>query len=72
MLGHMVCSKIWFLASKALIVGPDNTPYENGCFLFDILLGGMFNTTPPLVKSMTNKSGKFRLNPNLYVPCSIV
>lgn len=49
-----------------MIIGPDDTPYQNGCFLFDILLGGSYNQSPPTVKSMTTKGNKYRLNPNLY------
>lgn len=51
---------------QALVIGPDDTPYENGCFIFDILLGGSYNQAPPSVKSMTTKNWKYRLNPNLY------
>lgn len=51
---------------KALIIGPDNTPYENGCFIFDILLGPAYNQSPPQVKIVTTLGGKYRLNPNLY------
>ncbi|KAG9045669.1 hypothetical protein FS837_005881 [Tulasnella sp. UAMH 9824] len=51
---------------KALITGPEGTPYHNGCYLFDIFLGPSYNTAPPSVKYMTTNSGKFRFNPNLY------
>ncbi|OCH94539.1 ubiquitin conjugating enzyme family protein [Obba rivulosa] len=51
---------------KALITGPEGTPYYNGCFLFDIFLGPSYNTSPPNVKYMTTGGGKFRFNPNLY------
>ncbi|EJD00913.1 uncharacterized protein FOMMEDRAFT_135199 [Fomitiporia mediterranea MF3/22] len=46
---------------KALIVGPEGTPY-----LFDIFLGSSYNQTPPSVKYMTTNDGKYRFNPNLY------
>ncbi|KAI0787135.1 hypothetical protein BC629DRAFT_1582278 [Irpex lacteus] len=46
---------------KALITGPEGTPY-----LFDIFLGPSYNQTPPSVKYMTTNGGKFRFNPNLY------
>ncbi|KAF9534355.1 hypothetical protein CPB83DRAFT_889347 [Crepidotus variabilis] len=46
---------------KALITGPDGTPY-----LFDIFLGPSYNQSPPSVKYMTTNGGKFRFNPNLY------
>jgi len=51
---------------KALIIGPEGTPYQNGCFLFDIFLGHSYNQLPPSVKYMTTNGGKFRFNPNLY------
>ncbi|EJD53508.1 hypothetical protein AURDEDRAFT_110344 [Auricularia subglabra TFB-10046 SS5] len=51
---------------KALITGPEGTPYYNGCYCFDIFLGSSYNQTPPQVKYMTTNSGKYRFNPNLY------
>ncbi|KAI0690863.1 ubiquitin conjugating enzyme family protein [Cytidiella melzeri] len=51
---------------KALITGPEGTPYYNGCYLFDIFLGPSYNQAPPNVKYMTTNGGKFRFNPNLY------
>lgn len=51
---------------KALITGPEGTPYYNGCYLFDIFLGPSYNQTPPNVKYMTTGGGKYRFNPNLY------
>ncbi|KAI0035657.1 hypothetical protein K488DRAFT_82845 [Vararia minispora EC-137] len=51
---------------KALIIGPEGTPYQNGCYLFDIFLGHAYNQSPPNVKYMTTNGGKYRFNPNLY------
>ncbi|EJF62236.1 ubiquitin conjugating enzyme family protein [Dichomitus squalens] len=51
---------------KALITGPEGTPYYNGCFLFDVFLGPNYNQSPPSVKYMTTNGGKYRFNPNLY------
>lgn len=51
---------------KALIIGPEGTPYQDGCFLFDIFLGPNYNQAPPSVKYMTTNGGKYRFNPNLY------
>ncbi|EJT97519.1 hypothetical protein DACRYDRAFT_84483 [Dacryopinax primogenitus] len=51
---------------KALITGPEGTPYENGCYVFDIFLGSNYNMAPPSVKYLTTNDGKFRFNPNLY------
>ncbi|KII94754.1 hypothetical protein PLICRDRAFT_47766 [Plicaturopsis crispa FD-325 SS-3] len=46
---------------KALITGPEGTPY-----LFDIFLGSSYNQSPPSVKYMTTHGGVYRFNPNLY------
>ncbi|WVF68400.1 hypothetical protein IAT40_003165 [Kwoniella sp. CBS 6097] len=51
---------------KAMIIGPEGTPYENGCFIFDIFLPLDYSAHCPHVKSMTTNGGKFRYNPNLY------
>lgn len=50
-----------------MIIGPPGTPYENGCYIFDIYLPGDYNNVAPLVSSMTTNGGKYRYNPNLYV-----
>ena len=49
-----------------MIIGPRGTPYENGCFIFDIYLPGQYNNVAPLVSSMTTNGGNYRYNPNLY------
>ena len=51
---------------KAMIIGPEGTPYENGCFIFDIFLPLEYNFKSPSVKSMTTNGGRYRYNPNLY------
>lgn len=51
---------------KAMIIGPKDTPYENGCFIFDIFLPHSYNQSSPSVKSMTTNGGLYRYNPNLY------
>lgn len=52
--------------AKAMITGPQGTPYENGCFIFDIYLPGDYNAIAPMVSLMTTNGGKYRYNPNLY------
>ena len=47
-----------------MIVGPDNTPYEDGIFLFDIQLPPAYPATPPSVHYVSFCPD--RLNPNLY------
>lgn len=51
---------------KALIIGPKDTPYENGCYIFDIYIPNNYPNDPPLVKLQTTGGGTVRFNPNLY------
>uniref|UniRef100_A0A7S1EPV6 UBC core domain-containing protein n=1 Tax=Timspurckia oligopyrenoides TaxID=708627 RepID=A0A7S1EPV6_9RHOD len=51
---------------RACIVGPENTPYENGLFSFDIFLPESFPNRPPLTRFLTSTHNGTRLNPNLY------
>mmetsp|Transcript_21823 Transcript_21823/g.62162 ORF Transcript_21823/g.62162 Transcript_21823/m.62162 type:complete len:586 (-) Transcript_21823:144-1901(-) len=50
---------------RALIIGPEDTPYANGCFVFDIWLNDYPNSSPS-VHFLTTGGGKYRFNPNLY------
>lgn len=47
-----------------MIVGPKNTPYEDGLFLFDVQLPAKYPHVPPLVHYISFCND--RLNPNLY------
>lgn len=51
---------------RVMITGPDDTPYANGCFLFDIAIPATYPKTPPKVQFLTTGGGKIRFNPNLY------
>jgi len=51
---------------QALVTGPVRTPYESGCFLFDIYIPTGFPNEPPKVNLMTTGNGTVRFNPNLY------
>ncbi|KAL9060968.1 MAG: hypothetical protein Q9162_000412 [Coniocarpon cinnabarinum] len=54
---------------KALIVGPEGTPYEAGLFEFDIFCPKDYPRTPPKVECATaarDEARPFSLNPNLY------
>jgi len=53
------------LKGKALIIGPSETPYENGYYLFDFEYPANYPHAPPEVKYRTN-DGQTRFNPNLY------
>jgi len=51
---------------KVLIMGPDKTPYESGCFLFDMYLDSDYPKSSPKINLMTTGHGSVRFNPNLY------
>ncbi|CAN4104962.1 unnamed protein product [Withania somnifera] len=48
---------------RAVIVGPQGTPYHDGLFVFDVLFPQNYPDVPPMVYYY---SGGLRLNPNLY------
>lgn len=49
---------------RVLITGPHDTPYDSGCFIFDVFIPQGFPTGPPLVYMLN--TGNVRFNPNLY------
>lgn len=49
---------------RALITGPEDTPYESGVFIFDIYITDEYPKTPP--KMVLVNTGDIRFNPNLY------
>ncbi|GAB1603350.1 (E3-independent) E2 ubiquitin-conjugating enzyme UBE2O-like [Argonauta hians] len=49
---------------SVMIVGPANTPYEDGLFLFDVQLPNDYPTSPPRFHYLSFCAD--RLNPNLY------
>jgi ubiquitin-protein ligase len=51
---------------RFLITGPKDTPYQDGCFLFEMILNNDYPNTPPQVHFLTTGYGKVRFNPNLY------
>mmetsp|Transcript_35828 Transcript_35828/g.77788 ORF Transcript_35828/g.77788 Transcript_35828/m.77788 type:complete len:533 (+) Transcript_35828:265-1863(+) len=51
---------------KACIMAPEGTPYENGCFEFDIFLPLTYPENPPQVHLVTTDKNAVRFNPNLY------
>ena len=60
------CDKKRFDFMKVLITGPDNTPYSNGCFEFDVYFPAAYPESPPLINLQTTGGGTARFNPNLY------
>jgi ubiquitin-protein ligase len=53
------------LKGYAMIVGPPDTAYEDGFYLFTFEFGGDYPDKPPVVRYWTN-DGDTRFNPNLY------
>jgi Zinc finger, ZZ type/Ubiquitin-conjugating enzyme len=56
---------------KALITGPEGTPYSGGCFEFHIFCDSSFPTGPPVVNLETTGNGSVRFNPSMsarFVP----
>jgi len=53
------------LNGHALIIGPKDTPYENGYYFFNFFFPSDFPYSPPLVKYLTN-DGITRFHPNFY------
>jgi ubiquitin-protein ligase len=53
------------LKGYALIIGPNDTPYSYGFFLFTFEFPDDYPHNPPVVKFMTN-DGIIRFHPNLY------
>ncbi|GFH17118.1 ubiquitin_conjugat_2 domain-containing protein, partial [Haematococcus lacustris] len=51
---------------RAVIVGPTDTPYAGGCFIFDLYFPPTYPQVCPQVKLKTTGGGKVRFNPNLY------
>lgn len=50
---------------KAMIIGPKNTPYQNGFYFFDILFPDNYPSNNPQVQFKTINNN-VRFNPNLY------
>lgn len=53
------------LKGRALIIGPADTPYADGFYLFKFQFPGNYPHAPPKVEYCTN-DGYTRFNPNLY------
>ena len=51
---------------RAVITGPEGTPYSGGCFVFDVYFPAGYPEKPPMVNLDTTGGGRVRFNPNLY------
>ena len=62
---HINVDKLNCTNMKALIIGPQDTPYEDGYFFFSVKFPDNYPESAPMVQLKTI-DGKIRLNPNLY------
>lgn len=53
------------MKAQALIIGPEDTPYEHGFYLFDFTFPKQYPHKPPKCLFLTT-DGRTRMNPNLY------
>ena len=51
---------------QALVTGPRDTPYANGCFLFDLHVPHDYPQSSPRCRLLTTGQGQVRFGPNLY------
>eukprot|EP00793_Prasinoderma_coloniale_P001886 PRCOL_00007249-RA len=51
---------------RAVITGPEDTPYSCGAFVFDVGFPARYPDVPPTVNLQTTGRGSVRFNPNLY------
>jgi ubiquitin-conjugating enzyme E2 Z len=54
-----------FMEARIMIIGPEDTPYENGFYFFQFSFPNNYPFEPPKVKYYT-LDGNTRFNPNLY------
>lgn len=62
---HYIHDEDDILKGYALIIGPENTPYEGGYYVFKFKFPHNYPHSPPVVEYLTN-DGITRFNPNLY------
>lgn len=63
---YYIHDEIDMLKGYAMIVGPENTPYFGGYYLFEFSFPINYPFSPPLVVYETN-NGNIRFHPNLYI-----
>ena len=62
---HILFNESNMLEAKAVIIGPKDTPYENGLLYFTIEFPKNYPFSPPKVYYISNS--RYRIHPNLYV-----
>ncbi|KAJ7169729.1 hypothetical protein C8R46DRAFT_208451 [Mycena filopes] len=51
---------------RSMIIGPENTPYQDAPFVIDWMLDSNFPHSPPIAHFLSWTNGNGRVNPNLY------
>jgi len=62
---HIEFNEDNMLKARAIIIGPEDTPYENGLLYFIIEFPNNYPFSPPKVGYLS--SSRYRIHPNLYV-----
>lgn len=62
---HIEFNEDNMLKARAIIIGPEDTPYENGILYFIIEFPNNYPFSPPKVGYLS--SSRYRIHPNLYV-----
>jgi ubiquitin-protein ligase len=62
---HIHFDEVDITNAKILIIGPEDTPYENGCYIFNVKFTSEYPFKPPIVKFCCES--KVRIHPNMYV-----
>lgn len=62
---HIEFNEDNMLKAKAIIIGPEDTPYENGLLYFIIEFPNNYPFSPPKVGYLS--TSRYRIHPNLYV-----
>jgi ubiquitin-protein ligase len=63
---HYIHDETNVLKGYAMIIGREDTPYEDGYYFFDFTFPQNYPFSPPLV-TFINYDGSTRFNPNLYI-----
>ena len=57
-----------FMEGHAMLVGPADTPYENGLFFFRLKFPEEYPYSPPVIRFLSHSvNNRVRINPNLYI-----
>ena len=62
---HIEFNEDDMLKARAIIIGPENTPYENGILYFIIEFPNNYPFSPPKIGYLS--TSRYRIHPNLYV-----